>query len=75
MTTQTYQQASQRFLAQARQELAVGDLPQASEKGWGATAQILKAIAEQRGWEHNRHRHHPGGTVLLRPSGMFSLRP
>ena len=58
MTTQTYQQASQRFLAQAKQELADGDLPQASEKGWGATAQILKAIAEQRGWEHSRHRHH-----------------
>ena len=54
----TYQQASQRFLAQAKQELADGDLPQASEKGWGATAQILKAIAEQRGWEHSRHRHH-----------------
>ena len=58
MTTQLYQQASERFLAQARLELAVGDLPQASEKGWGATAQILKAAAEQRGWEHNRHRHH-----------------
>ena len=58
MTTQQYQQASAHFLAQARQELAAGDLPQASEKGWGATAQILKAIAEQRGWEHNRHRHY-----------------
>ena len=58
MTTQTYQQASQRFLAQAKQELAAGDLQQASEKGWGATAQVLKAIAEQRGWEHNRHRHY-----------------
>ena len=58
MTTQTYQQASQRFLAQAKQELADGDLPQASEKGWGATAQILKAIAERRGWEHKRHRHY-----------------
>ena len=58
MTTQRYQQASEHFLAQARQELAVGDLPQASEKGWGATAQILKAIAEQRGWEHDRHRHY-----------------
>ena len=58
MTTQTYQQASQRFLAQAKEELAAGDLPQASEKGWGATAQILKAVAEQRGWEHSRHRHH-----------------
>ena len=58
MTTQQYQQASEHFLAQARQELAYGDLPQASEKGWGATVQILKAIAEQRGWEHNLHRHY-----------------
>ena len=58
MTTQAYQQASQRFLAQAKQELAAGDLQQASEKGWGATAQILKAVAEQRGWEHSQHRHH-----------------
>ena len=57
MTTQTYQQASQRFLAQAKQELAAGDLPQASEKGWGATAQMIKAIAEQRGWEHGKHQH------------------
>ena len=57
MTTQQYQQASQHFLAQARHELSDGDLPRASEKGWGATAQVLKAIAEQRGWEHNRHRH------------------
>ena len=58
MTTQQHQQASEHFLAQARQELADGDLPQASEKGWGATVQILKAIAEQRGWEHSRHQHH-----------------
>ena len=57
MTVPTYQQASQRFLAQARAELAAGDLPQASEKGWGATAQMLKAIAEERGWDHGKHRH------------------
>lgn len=57
MDTQTYRQASERFLAQARAELSVGDLPQASEKGWGAAAQILKAVAEQRGWEHGKHRH------------------
>ena len=42
MTSQTYQQASQRFLAEAKQELAAGDLQQASEKGWGATAQMLE---------------------------------
>ncbi len=58
MTTQQYKQASEHFLAQARRELADGNLPQASEKGWGATVQILKAVAEQRGWEHSRHRHH-----------------
>ena len=58
MTTQQYQQA--------RQELAAGDLPQASEKGWGATAQMLKAIAEQRGWEHSRHRHYNRITSRLR---------
>ena len=57
MDTQTYRQASERFLAQARQELSDGDLPQASEKGWGAAAQILKAVAEQRGWDHGKHRH------------------
>ena len=58
MTTQQYHQASAHFLAQARQQLADGDLLQASEKGWGATAQILKAVAEQRGWEHYGHRHY-----------------
>ena len=46
MTTQAYQQASQRFLDQAKQELAAGNLQQASEKGWGAAAQMIKAIAE-----------------------------
>ena len=58
MTTEQYRQASDHFLEQAREELAAGDLPQASEKGWGAAAQMLKAIAEQRGWEHHRHRHY-----------------
>ena len=28
---------------------------QASEKGWGAAAQALKAIAEERGWNHSSH--------------------
>lgn len=56
MTRPEYHVHSKRFLAQARTELAMGDLQQASEKGWGAAAQMLKAVAEQRGWEHNRHR-------------------
>ena len=37
--------------------MAIGDVRQASEKGWGAAALMLKAIAEQRGWEHGKHRH------------------
>ena len=28
---------------------------QASEKGWGAPARIVKAIAETRGWNHRHH--------------------
>ena len=39
MTTQTYQQASQRFLAQAKQELAAGDRRPAAglRKGLGSS--------------------------------------
>ena len=55
-TPQIYRTASRTLLAQAVTELAAGDTRQASEKGWGATAQMLKSIAEQRGWEHKGHR-------------------
>ena len=55
MTTQKYRAASRQLLAQARSELHVGDVRQASEKGWGAAAQMVKAVAEQRGWEHDSH--------------------
>ena len=75
MTSQQYQQASERFLAQARQELADSDLAQASEKGWRATAQMLKAIAEQRGWEHHRHRHyHQAASRIRAETGDGEIR-
>ena len=35
--------------------LAEGDLCQAGEKGWGAVAQIIKAVATYRGWVHSGH--------------------
>ena len=54
--TNTYEEQSRAFLSQAFEELEKGDLPQASEKGWGAATQILKAIAQERGWEHFSHR-------------------
>ena len=55
MTTQTYHEASMVLLQQAEVELAAGDIRQASEKAWGAAAQIVKAVAEQRGWPHHGH--------------------
>lgn len=55
MVAQNYQHSSRRLLAQGLAELASGDTRQASEKGWGAAAQMLKAIAERRGWDQKRH--------------------
>ena len=56
------QQATAEYLAQGRVfldhavvELRQDDLRQASEKAWGATAQMVKAVAAERGWEHDRH--------------------
>ena len=48
---------SQRFLIQAKEELAKGDQLQASEKAWGALAHALKGIAQTRGWRHRGHNH------------------
>jgi hypothetical protein len=49
----TYQEQSRLNLAQAYEEL--DDLAQASEKAWGAAAKMVKAVAEQRGWAHDKH--------------------
>ena len=43
------------FLTQAETELQLDDLRQASEQGWGAGAQMIKAAASERGWDHDRH--------------------
>ena len=52
---QRYQEISQHLLEQARQELDQGDILQASEKVWGATAHAIKALAQHRGWNHRWH--------------------
>ena len=54
---ETYRDASAKFMAQAHTELAAGDLAQASEKGWAAAAQMMKAIAAQRDLPHIAHWH------------------
>ncbi len=47
--------AAGELLEKAREALAQGDLRQASEKGWGASAQIAKAVAARRDWQHQSH--------------------
>lgn len=47
---------SRRMIAHAEEFLHAGDLIQASEKGWGAAAHYLKAVAKQRGWTNRSHR-------------------
>jgi hypothetical protein len=55
MQVPQYRAASKELLAQAKQDLAAGYARQASEKGWGAAAQTVKALAADRGWPHHAH--------------------
>ena len=52
---ENHREVSDRFLQDARYEYERGDLPQASEKAWGAVAHYLKSEAKFRGW-HNETR-------------------
>ena len=53
-----YIDTSRELIAKAQVALTQDDLLQASEKGWGAAAQMVKGIAEKRGWRHDGHREH-----------------
>ena len=46
---------SERFLRHAEKQFERGDLPQASEKAWGAVAHYVKSVAKQRGWRNRSH--------------------
>ena len=54
---ENHTEVSRLFIEDAERYLGQGDLLQASEKAWGAAARKVKAIAEDRGWEHKRHGH------------------
>ena len=58
MTTRNeeYAAMSRKLLEDGRQALSQGDPVQASEKLWGAAAQMVKSVAESRGWPHHDHR-------------------
>ena len=66
MTSQGYRQTSDRFLTQAREELAIGNLRKASGNEWDAAVHMLKAIAYERSWEHSKHRDHQQAVSGLR---------
>ena len=51
----TYRERGHELLARSRDELDT-DLAQAGEKGWGAAAGMVKAIAAQRALYHQSHR-------------------
>ena len=44
-----YRELSEKYLAEAKELLSVGDLVQASEKFWGASALVVKSVAAKRG--------------------------
>ncbi|MDE2717785.1 MAG: PaREP1 family protein [Chloroflexota bacterium] len=48
-------ETSERFLRHAEDEFERGDLPQASEKAWGAVAHYIKSVAKQRRWRNRSH--------------------
>ena len=54
--SERYAELSRHFIGKADEYLRAGDRVQASEKGWGAVAEAIKSIAEQRGWNHQGHR-------------------
>ena len=53
--TSDYRSQAWDVLAKSRQYLADGELHQASEKGWGAAAHMVEAVAAARGWEYEMH--------------------
>jgi len=56
MAQERYMLLNGKYLEDAEHLLEAGDSPQASEKLWGAVAEMVKAVAARRGWRHFSHR-------------------
>lgn len=65
---------SRRLIQQAREELAAGDRLQATEKVWGAFAQMMKAHGQQRGWM-NLGSHRTVGHIASQLDAEYSEIP
>jgi hypothetical protein len=63
VTTERYRRLHEKYLSDAQTLLESDaqtlleelDFPQASEKFWGAVAQMIKSIAANRRWRHGSH--------------------
>ncbi len=65
-TSENRRVMSLRFIIQARDELAQGNRLQAGEKAWGAIAQQLKIVGQERGWRHSSHQQLEGiGRIII----------
>ena len=71
--TKSYVYASFELLDKAGDYFRDGDLRQASEKGWGAAAQTVKAVAENWKAHGARHRSHWHLTALV--NGLSAIDP
>ena len=69
-----YLELSKKYLREGEDFLTKGDYVQASEKYWGSVAEMVKALAETKGWPHHRH-HHLGIAIerLIEETGDVEL--
>lgn len=51
-----YELLSKKYLKDARKYLKEKKYTQASEKFWGASAEMVKAVADKKGFTHDGHR-------------------
>ena len=56
MIVEEHIQTAQNFLEESDYYFAKGDVPQGSEKTWGAAAHAVMAIAQRMGWPFGTHR-------------------
>ena len=71
--TRQYVLASYDLMDKAGIYFSEGDLRQASEKGWGAAAQIVKAVAEN--WKGYGARHRGHQHLIAMVAGLSMLDP
>ncbi|RLE90829.1 MAG: PaREP1/PaREP8 domain-contain protein [Thermoprotei archaeon] len=56
MRVEVYMKLHEKYLKDAEELYAKGELAQAGEKYWGAITALLNAIGERKGWSHYTHR-------------------